>query len=144
MELEIRGLGLQPTPVFKRYVERRLRHALRSFDIDRVTVRLVRGHGRGREARRCQVAVSPYGLEMLRVNETHGSLRVACERAASQARRALVRLGQRARRLSRAGRNAPLPHEVGVARPVSESVGPGGQIKTASREDAAVREGAMQ
>jgi hypothetical protein len=46
MELDIRGLGLRPTPVFKGYVERRLRHALRSFDIDRVTVRLIRDHGR--------------------------------------------------------------------------------------------------
>lgn len=120
MELDIRGLGLQPTPVFKRYVERRLRHALRSFDIDRVTVRLIRDHGRGRQAtHRCQVAVSSRGIESLRVNETHGSIRVACVRAASQTRRALARLVHRARRLSRAGRDAPIWHDLGVAGPLA-------------------------
>lgn len=64
MELEIRGLGLQSTPDLKRYVGRRLRHTLRSFHIDRVTVRLIRDHGRGRHAtqslrRGCVPAGSP-------------------------------------------------------------------------------------
>jgi ribosome-associated translation inhibitor RaiA len=117
MELDVRGLGLQPTPVFKRYIQRRLRHALRSFDIDRATVRLIRDHGRGRRgAHRCQVAVSSHGRESVRVNETHGSIRVACARATSQIRRALVRLVQRARRLSRATRDATISSDLGAGK----------------------------
>jgi len=118
MVLDIRGLGLKPTPVFKRYIERRLRHALRAFDIDRITVRLIRGHGLGRRAtHRCQVAVSSHGLESLRVNETHGSIHAACARATSRTRRILGRLVQRARRHSRATRDTPIWHDLGVAQP---------------------------
>ena len=92
MKLDIRGLGLRPTHVLKRYIERRLRHALRSFDIERITVRLIRDHGHGRHAtRRCQVAVSSRGLEPLLVNEVHGSLRVACSRAVAKTKRTLTR-----------------------------------------------------
>jgi ribosome-associated translation inhibitor RaiA len=95
MELSIRGLGLRPTPVLKRYVERRLRHVLRSFDIDRVIVRLIRDRGRGRrDTHCCDVAVSLPGLSTFRVNESHGSIRGACSRAAAQTKRALVRAMQ--------------------------------------------------
>lgn len=99
MELSIRGLGLRPTPVFKRYIERRLRHVLRSFDIDRVTVRLIRNGGRGSgNTHHCDVAVSMPGLAPLRVNESHGSIRAACSRATAQTKRAVVRAVQRERR----------------------------------------------
>lgn len=102
MELDIRALGLHPTPAFRQYFERRLRHALRSYDIDRVTARLVRHHGRGRgTAHGCEVAVASHGLETLRVGETHRSMQVACVRAADKARRALARRLLRSRRLSR-------------------------------------------
>ena len=102
MELTIRGLGLHPTPAFKRYVERRLRHALRSFDIDRVTVRLLRDHGGGSGATyRCRVAVASNDLGRVRVSEAHGAIRVACARAANKTRRTLVRLFHRTRRRSR-------------------------------------------
>jgi ribosome-associated translation inhibitor RaiA len=116
MELNIRAIGLHPTPAFKHYVERRLRHGLRSFAIDHVTVRLIRDHGRGRRtAHCCQVAVASQGLELLRVNETHNSICVACVRAANKTRRMLVRLLHRARRPSRAERGATIWHDTGVA-----------------------------
>ena len=120
MELNIRGLGLEPTPAFKRYIERRLRHTLRSFDIDRVTVRLIRDHGRGRRATHCcDVAVSPLGLELLHVSEIHVSIRVAFARATSRMKRALVGALQRAGRLSRTARGAGLSYDLDVAAKLS-------------------------
>jgi hypothetical protein len=102
MELMIRERGLHPTPTFKRYFQRRLRHALRSFDVDRVTVRLLRNPRAGRHASyNCRVAVASHGLGSFRVNETHATIRVACVRAANKTRRILVRLFHRARRRMR-------------------------------------------
>ena len=105
MELNIRGRGLQPTPPFRDYVERQLRHAFHAFDIDRATVRLIRDHGRGpRAAYGCEIAIALHHRS-LRVNETHSALRVAFVRATSKARRLLVRFLHRARRRSRVDRN---------------------------------------
>ena len=114
MELDIRGLGIRPTRVLKRHIERRLRRALRSFDIDRATVRLLRDHGHSRHGtHRCDVSLSAPGFAPLLVKERHGSIRVACSRAAAQAKRALVRTAQRARRSPRSGRGGQLVHDLG-------------------------------
>lgn len=106
MTLDIRGLGIRPTHVLRGYIERRLRHALRSLDIDRITVRLIRDHGHGRHAtRRCQVVVSTQGQNPVLVKEIHGSLRVAFGRAAAKTKRALARAAHRSRDLSLTGPN---------------------------------------
>ncbi len=121
MELDIRGLGLEPTPVFRRDIERRLRHGLRPFDsrLERVTVRLIRDHGRGRHAtRRCQVTVDARGLETVHVAESCRSIETAFSRAATRARRELARELHRGRRLARTGRAAN-------SRPDSASPAPG-------------------
>ncbi len=94
MELEIRGLGLEPTPVFRRDIERRLRHGLRRFDahLERVTVRLFSDPGRGRHSsRRCQVTVAVRGLAPLRVAESCRTIESAFSRAASRTKRDLAR-----------------------------------------------------
>jgi ribosome-associated translation inhibitor RaiA len=105
MEFDIRGRGLHPTPVLRRYIERRLRYALRPFELDRVTVRLTREGGRGRSATQCcQVAILSHGYAIVRAHGTHESIHVACVRAAGKARRALsgaVHRGRRGRPRSR-------------------------------------------
>jgi ribosome-associated translation inhibitor RaiA len=103
VELDIRGLRRATTPVFRRYVERRLRHVLRSFSkrVVRVTVRLIQDQGRGRRGiRGCQVTVSGRGFESLRIEERHGSIYAAFRRATGQTKRAVARAIHRGRRFS--------------------------------------------
>jgi ribosomal subunit interface protein len=103
MELDVRGLRLETTPVFRRYVERRLRRALRSFTdrVERITIRLTQNQGRGRRGiRGCQVTLSGRGFESPRIEERHGSIHAAFRRAAGQTKRALARAVHRRRRFS--------------------------------------------
>ena len=105
MKLHIHGSGIRPTGVLKRYIQRRISRALRSFDIDRATVRVLRSRGHSRHGtHRCEVALSSPGLSLLLVTARHGSLRVACSRAAAQAEHALERALTESHKPSRADR----------------------------------------
>lgn len=118
MELDIRGLGLEPTPVLRRDIERRLRRGLRAFDprLERVTVRLIRDKGRGRHAsRRCQVTVAARGLAPLRVAESSRTIEAAFARAATRTKRELARELGVHRRTRRAARGVGLPLDRGGA-----------------------------
>ena len=134
MELEIRGLGLEPTPVFRRDIERRLRHGLRRFDahLERVTVRLSREPGRGRHSsRRCQVTVDVRGLPPLRVAESCRTIESAFARAASRTKRDLARgllvrrsnLRMTRRALRGAARSAEVPLDLAAARSEAAAFG---------------------
>lgn len=118
MDLEIRGLGLDPTPMLRHDIERQLRHGLRRFDsrLERVTVRLFRADGHGRHAsRRCLVTVAAHGLAPLRIAASGRTVEGAFALAASRARRELAReLGVR-RRTRRATRVPEVPLEWGAA-----------------------------
>lgn len=125
MELDIRGLGLDPTPALRRDVERRLRRSFRSFDarIERVSVQLVREHGRSsRGPGRCVITVSASGLEPVRARQVNRSLRIACSRAITQARHGLARAAQRARGLRRRRRQSPLPESRGAGEFAAEQL----------------------
>lgn len=93
MELDIRGLGLEPTPALRRDIARRLHRSLRSFDtrVERVTLRLARHPGRSRHAMLdCLITVVADGLAPVYARCRHRSMRVACSRATALARHMLA------------------------------------------------------
>jgi hypothetical protein len=116
MELDIRARGLDPTPGLRRDIEVRLRRHLGPFEarVQRVTVQLIRDHGRGRHAAHgCLLTVSPRGIPPLRARHWHRSIRTAFHLAAAQARRGLVREVHRQRTLPH-GRRAAAGEPSGI------------------------------